>query len=351
MAWDIEASSTQYLSAGDLTILDGLSKFSCHAVSYLESYAARAHVLGKENFRFFFEPDPVNGQDNVPKFLISIGGDIVRAEGSTSNSFPLAEWCSFGGRFEAGLSTGIAVYINGSKVGEDSTTLLTGQTFPNVGSALTVGRRGVSHEGWDGMVDEVAIWDDVLTDQEFAALGAGVSALLIRPDALIFFSAMRGEQSTEHFWLPKSGAFPGQILDFSHQGGPTAAASGWKLTVPYQEALERDLASPSSSSFGPYTLIATLERPDPSTPPASAYTVGGLENGRQYKFKVRPKDFTGNLGNFSNEVTAEPVAGAGGTPWIPTPFDLVGDRRRLAEEESRWPAGKEEEMAETEWDE
>lgn len=115
------------------------------------------------------------------------GGGLNLSAGSgnvgwaISNGYLGTSLKPFGFSLDTGsTSNDPVVYMSGTP--SSPTRLAT----PSYGAAgvWTFGNRGDGARNWDGQLAEVAIWDVILTDDEFAALAKGVSPALIRPQSL-----------------------------------------------------------------------------------------------------------------------------------------------------------------------
>ncbi len=91
------------------------------------------------------------------------------------------------------VANGPIVYRNGSKLtvgsGVTATTAPSGSNTPET-SVFNIGNAAGGTRNWDGWLAEVAIWNVILTDSEFAALQAGYSPMLIRTTALVEYVPM-----------------------------------------------------------------------------------------------------------------------------------------------------------------
>ena len=119
----------------------------------------------------------------------SISGSIL------ASAWSLNTWGHCGGVFPSATSR--TVYFDGTAGGKNTET-----QDPFGGSApnrTTVGMRiqGAEGENFSGDIAEAAIWAAALTAEEFAALAAGTSPLLIRPDALVNYYPIIGRHSPE----------------------------------------------------------------------------------------------------------------------------------------------------------
>jgi hypothetical protein len=92
-------------------------------------------------------------------------------------------------------SSSRACYLNGANKGTDSTAITTG--------TLDTGFVGVGSGGsayaqfWPGSIAEAAVWNAALSDQEVAALAAGLNPRRIRPASLVAYWPLWGLASPE----------------------------------------------------------------------------------------------------------------------------------------------------------
>ena len=92
-------------------------------------------------------------------------------------TLPIATWFHACG--VVGSSTDRRVYLNGGDVGTNASA----RTPPTLNRTYLGSIAGVS-EFMHGWLAEAAIWNEALTDTEAAALGRGLSPILVRPWAL-----------------------------------------------------------------------------------------------------------------------------------------------------------------------
>ena len=96
----------------------------------------------------------------------------------------------------------LRVYLNG---------VLDGQTFGTGaivtgGANIAIGRRHHTSQPFDGAIGEVAIWAAALTVPEIVALAKGFSPLMIRPDSLLSYWPVLGNDSPEPDYISSLGA-------------------------------------------------------------------------------------------------------------------------------------------------
>jgi hypothetical protein len=90
-------------------------------------------------------------------------------------------------------------YFNGV-AGSDNTTNIdsSDSTFDyiSIGTRFASGVAGLPHSGW---IAWPAVWNVALSADEIAALAAGYSPLLIRPQNLVFFAPLQNEAAGDEF--------------------------------------------------------------------------------------------------------------------------------------------------------
>lgn len=137
-------------------------------------------------------------------YLIASGnaaGDPLRAsvaqngsfgEAGSSTGFSASTWQHACGVFTASNSRD--VYLNGGSKGSNTTNLT-----PSGIANTFIGRyrNNASNAYASASVAEAAIWNVALTESEIAALAAGYSPLMIRPDALVAYWPVVGKNSPE----------------------------------------------------------------------------------------------------------------------------------------------------------
>lgn len=89
-----------------------------------------------------------------------------------------------------------SVYLNGGGKVTNTTSLTpTGIDTTGVGAGYYGGGR--DGDNFDGSIAEMGVWNVALTDDDVAALGKGVSPLLVRPDGLQAYWPFYGRDSPE----------------------------------------------------------------------------------------------------------------------------------------------------------
>lgn len=323
MSWDLDGyNHSAHLSAGDLTVLDGLSEFSIHGWCYLIQNTTDRHLFGKDDdssswIRLFYEKSAVNGKVNVPKAFMQFDSSTIRAEGNTDNMFTPNEWHSFGMRWKKNDASGLGVIFNGVVEQSESTTTHTSDS-PNIAADFYVGRRsGGTSSSWDGPLGEFAAWDEWLEEWEWKALYAGVPAFLVRPWALVFWSPMRKATANEWYYLPKAGT----VADFTHLYVDYSTNEYY----PWMDVsrVHDGPAGGVTETWGPFTRVKQGVT-------ESFWRDDTVVNGETYKYKLKARDTSDNESDFSSESTSvTPTGGISGDPLPPRLITGAENARRV----------------------
>lgn len=311
MSWTFSYINPSSLSAGDLTILDGLGVFSCHIWSRLTYTSGDGHAIGKHDgtngLRLYYDQTATNGKTEAPKLLVTIGGTSVRAEPDENGLFTANEWHSFGGQWKPNDASGIKVWFDGvNKCTGSTTSHGPGTTFPDLAASLYLGRQASSPSvGWSGQLSEAGIWDEWLDEDDWKALAQGVPAYMVRPWALIFFAPMKQPSSgTEWYWLPKAGT----TADLSHTS-TTYSTEEPPLADPWTvQAQEQEFASTSSPVYSSWAKVKEVS--------SSYYLDTGLANGTEYQYYLVAVDTSNNPSTASTTQSVTPAAGVQGPPLV-----------------------------------
>lgn len=105
------------------------------------------------------------GSTNLAQFFVSSNGSSsVNTKATTTMS--ASTWYHVAAVYDP--STAIRVYINGTMEGENTTSIPS--AIYDSTSDITLGVRTDGSAKWDGLLDEFAIWERALTDDEIAWL-------------------------------------------------------------------------------------------------------------------------------------------------------------------------------------
>lgn len=148
--------------------------------------------------------NPASGDANAMVALYASGGDVgdpvkllVGTGGTwtavvTTSGYSVNTWhhaCAV-----CASSTSRSVYIDGGSVGTDTTSkALPPITTTGIGELIDPTRE----QFFSGNIAEVGIWDVALDAAEIAALGKGFSPVLIRPQSLVAYWPIGGNDSPE----------------------------------------------------------------------------------------------------------------------------------------------------------
>jgi cysteine-rich repeat protein len=161
-----------YIDAGSDSTLDDLPAFTYTAWIYPTSDGDR-EILSK------------SGSDRELRLAgtgsgIYLRGCVVLSSGNAcSNSDPgfvaLDEWNFVSMTFDDGGDRETHLYVDGSEVGYDSQGHGSGTLSSDASSDLNIGRRTSGNRYFQGVIDEVRVYDRALSEQEISDIMAGPS--------------------------------------------------------------------------------------------------------------------------------------------------------------------------------
>ena len=209
MARDFTKNTSNTLSFGTNAIgplFNGASAISIHCWAYADTYSATgitdnalfAFGIGSGVAGLFFNVD------NGTKLRMggrSGTGDAFQSRTSTTN-ITTGQWWSLGGVNNIAADT-ITPYVSGLAEGGGAVTF-GNATYTHSAASSSSDRIGAAQSGalttnlqWDGRIAELAIWNVDIGASGFTQLALGVSALLIRPEALVIYTPILGRYSPE----------------------------------------------------------------------------------------------------------------------------------------------------------
>lgn len=101
--------------------------------------------------------------------------------------------------YDAGATTNNPiVYVNGSLVTVTTVAAPTGTLTTNTDAYVLGNRSNDNARNWDGSLAWFGVWDVILDAVDAAALGVGVSPLLIQPASLVCFEPMVRDNINTH---------------------------------------------------------------------------------------------------------------------------------------------------------
>lgn len=210
MARDFTKNTSNHLSFGNGTInplLSGATAISCHAIAKADTFstgaASQNDILGViidgSNHGLVLNVDATGANPVLRVSGRSVTGDAIQATVGTS-TLAAGTVYSLGGVLNIGGDS-IRVYVNGTQ--EASTGVTFGNATYTTGTPTSPDRIGcagnplATPEQWDGMIAEVALWNVDIATAGFAQLADKFSALMVRPDALVFYMALWAQGSPE----------------------------------------------------------------------------------------------------------------------------------------------------------
>jgi hypothetical protein len=185
MARAFVAASSQYLEIASAILTAPPVTLACWALPSASAFAAMcvANNGSTQNYLAIY----CSGGN-----LVARANDGGAATGS-GKAFTASQWNHFAGVFAS--TTSRTSYVNGVAGSTESTA-----STPSGINRTAIGRLSSSSPAgsyFDGSLAEAAIWNIALTATDLAALAAGVSPLLVRPDALVAYWPILGQYSPE----------------------------------------------------------------------------------------------------------------------------------------------------------
>jgi len=172
---DLESGSSQYLSITDAsqTGLDITGDMSINVWVKFESHGgfdaicSKWGTSGQASFIFGYDP----GGSKLRFWYNDSGSNDRKAEVSWSPD--LATWYHIVMVFDASAHS-TEMFVNGSSIGSGDGT---GTSIFSGTSPFNVGSRGTIYYLFDGLIDELGIWDRLLTTSEVISLYGGGNGL------------------------------------------------------------------------------------------------------------------------------------------------------------------------------
>jgi len=171
VAVDVEASTPAYLYANDSASLSFTSDFTLEVWANFETLGAFQSLICKDNntldksFDFF-----INTSNKVEAYFFSATDQVSQCNSDAAVIGATATWVHIAISWDISVPTAV-VYVNGSSVA--STMALTNATTMKDSSGpLGIGalvRTGPTPSlPFDGILDEVRVWDDIRTGTEIS---------------------------------------------------------------------------------------------------------------------------------------------------------------------------------------
>jgi autotransporter-associated beta strand protein len=258
------SGASQYvtLPAG---VVSSLNDFTISAWVYQTTISTWSRIFdfgtGQSVYMFL---TPRNGQNNVARFAITVGGGGGEQKIDGTAALPTGVWTHVAVALSG--STGV-LYVNGMPVGTNSAMTLTPSSLGNT-TLNYIGKSQYNDPYLNGQVDEFRIYSRALNSAEVATLATPLAA----PMGL---TATAGDSQVALSWNSVANAAYYQVFR-------------------------------SLTNGGPYSQIATVT--------TTSYTDLPLANGTNYFFVVKAINAIGSSAN-SADVSARPVS--------PVPTNLI----------------------------
>jgi hypothetical protein len=197
----LESTSTPSVTAVPLTMACWVRIASS---SVLSLSAIENRSLSDDNFRMYTNGLTINAAQ---------GASAVSQVSTTAGSLVIGTWAHAAGVFTSNSSR--TAYVNGVAGAANSVAI----GAPSGINSMSVGRlyHGASPlQYMDGDLAEIAIWNIALSAAELATLALGVSPLLVRPEALVFYAPLLGGSPENDVMRRKSLTVTGATAATTH---------------------------------------------------------------------------------------------------------------------------------------
>ena len=227
-----------------------------------------------------------NTDANRPQSQVTIGNVARLLNGTTT--VPVGLWTHLAATFDG---TTERLYANGTQVAQ----LAVSGAITTSASPLKIGGNAIWGEWFNGLIDEVRVYNRALTPTEITS---DMNTAITNPDS-----------------TPPTA--PGAL---TATGGLGQVSLGWAAATDNIGVVRYNVHRSTTSGFTPSTANRIAQ------PTATSYIDSGLASGTYY-YKVVAEDASGNTGPASNEANA--VASADTTPpSAPSGLTATGRRAR-----------------------
>ncbi len=192
MAKSFTAASSQYYSAtaAPITALPcTLAAWAFHTTSATKAIISLDTAAGNARVALQFTTTP-----NIAAAQTDSAGTTVSGNSGTAST---STWNHCAGVFES--STSRTAYVNGV-AGSLNATANTFTAPDTVRIGATVISAALANY-MNGRVAEVGVWNVALTASEIESLASGISPLMVRPHALVFYAPMLTTTGNQRDWV------------------------------------------------------------------------------------------------------------------------------------------------------
>ena len=174
--------SSSNVNVGDIAAIDNATALSVSCWVYHDDLDADDYIMTNRSTGagFLFLRDnvgSVTARTDMYKIYVSdaTGADVI--EGA-SNSSPVTTWTHVVFTYEPLHATGLHLYINGTEDANSPGSTNNTDDIDPAAVATYMGSNSQESAWYDGKIDEVGVWEKVLTSSEVTALyngGAGLA--------------------------------------------------------------------------------------------------------------------------------------------------------------------------------
>jgi hypothetical protein len=229
VARDFSKDAANYMTIGVdalSPVIAGASAVSMHGWAHPDTFTATANFNRLISVTInSTSAGLVLSIHNGTTAVVRVGARSATADafqtGNGTSAVSTGAWSSIGGVVNYGAAT-ITPYYNGAAEGGGAVTFGSA-TYADDGTPTGSDMVGSDNAAptasacFDGRLAEVAIWTADIGASGFAALAKGVSALAVRPDALVFYMPLVGKYSPERDIVGgKSGTITGTVAGAAH---------------------------------------------------------------------------------------------------------------------------------------
>jgi len=156
---------------GDVTIFDGISKFSFSCWLYIDALPASGtaiSILRKDGTLTPLQLDNTSGTQSVRLPMWNSSGSVIVQ--SITTTLPTGQWICLQGIWDKDVNSGkVQWFLDGTSLGSAGTGCTT-TIYASGTNSLHFGRTETSIEVYDGKLDEVIFFNDVLSTAERDAI-------------------------------------------------------------------------------------------------------------------------------------------------------------------------------------
>ncbi len=226
MAREFSKTTTNRMTLGTSaigTLINGAAKISVHARCCLHSTTSAANAdrmiqvtVSGSNSGIVLGIDGTGATRRVYCGVRSQNADGFQKRTGTTYAVTLSDWHSLGAMIDIG-GDAITPYGGGSADNGGAVTFGAATwTLGSPGISDAIGGDGFfssANNQIDGLLTDVAVWAGELSADDFAALAAGYSASLIRPDILVshFLMDQAASENEKDHWGGLTGTIAGTI--------------------------------------------------------------------------------------------------------------------------------------------